>query len=338
MDFRTQVHIPDKNYRIDHSTRMMLFGSCFSENIGSKLKNNKFNVEVNPFGILYNPLSVSNSIRRLLRKTGFTETDILYNNEMYHSFMHHGSFSDTDKDNCLKNINERYNKAVEWIYETELFLITFGTAYVYRLKQMGKTGKGEVVSNCHKYPADKFDRTILTVDEIVEEWVDLTKQLKAVNKNVKFLFTVSPIRHWKDGAHENQISKSILHIAIDQLIRICGEDLLYFPAYEIMIDELRDYRFYEDDMMHPSAFAVDYIWHNFSKTFFSDATMKINKEWSQIKKSIDHKPLFPKTCSYRNFLEQTYRNLNEFSNRNPQISCEKEIQKLTSLLNSKELD
>lgn len=338
MDFRTHVHIPEANYRIDHSTKMMLFGSCFSENIGSKLKNNKFNVDVNPFGILYNPLSVSNSIRRLLIRKDFTETDILYNNEMYHSFMHHGSFSDTDKNNCLKNINDRYNKAVEMIEEVDLFLITFGTAYVYKLKQTGNIGISEIVSNCHKYPADKFDRTRLTVDEIVEEWADLIKQLKAVNKNVKFLFTVSPIRHWKDGAHENQISKSILHLAIDQLVRIFVEDLLYFPAYEIVIDELRDYRFYEDDMMHPSAFAVDYIWQNFSKTFFSNATLKINKEWAQIRKSIDHKPLFPNTNSYRKFLEQIFLNLREFSSRNPHISCENEIQKITSLLNSKELD
>lgn len=338
MDFRTQVQIPETNFRIDHSTKMMLFGSCFSENIGSKLKHNKFHVDVNPFGILFNPLSVSSSIRRLLQKTGFTESDILYNNEMYHSFMHHGSFSDTDKDICLKNISDRYNKAVNLIVETDLFLITFGTAYVYRLKQTGETGKGEIVSNCHKYPSDKFDRTRLTVDEIVDEWVDLVKKLRAINKDVKFVFTVSPIRHWKDGVHENQISKSILHLAIDQLIRYFGEELFYFPAYEIMIDELRDYRFYEDDMMHPTTFAVDYIWQNFSKTFFSDATMKINKDWSQLRKSIDHKPLFPGTNSYRKFLEQTVHNLGEFALKNPHISCEYEIQQITSLLNSKDPD
>jgi hypothetical protein len=338
MDFRTHVQIPEVSFKIDHSAKMMMFGSCFSENIGSKLQQSKFNVDVNPFGILYNPMSVSSSLRRLLHKTEFTESDLVYNNEMYHSFMHHGSFSDTDKDICLKKISERYNKAADFIENADMFLITFGSAYVYRLKPAVYKDKYEIVGNCHKFPSEMFERTRLSVEEIVEEWRSLIMLLKDVNPDVKFVFTVSPIRHWKDGAHENQISKSILHLAIDRLISFFGDDLQYFPAYEIMIDELRDYRFYEDDMNHPTSFAVDYIWKLFSKAFFSDATLSINKEWSQIRKSINHKPLFPATNSYRNFLKQTVRSLNNFALKYPFISCENEIDQISFILKSQDRD
>ncbi len=338
MDFRTQVQISESFFKIDHFTKMMLFGSCFSENIGRKLKDNKFHVDINPFGILYNPLSISSSIRKLLQKTIFTESDLIYNNELYHSFMHHGSFSDTDKNHCLNNISKRYNESADSIIKTDMFLITFGSAYVYRLKEAGENIKSDIVNNCHKLPADSFDRRRLSVEEIVEEWSVIISLLRDINLDVKFIFTVSPIRHWKDGAHENQISKSILHLAIDRLIGLFGNDLIYFPAYEIMIDELRDYRFYDEDMMHPSSFAVDYIWYNFSKTFFSDVTKAINLEWTQIKKSIDHKPLFPGTNSYNNFLKLTISNLEKFALKYSHINCEHEIQKISTLLNSQDLD
>ncbi|MFA6644001.1 MAG: GSCFA domain-containing protein [Bacteroidales bacterium] len=336
MDFRTRIHIPEVDFKIDHTSKMMLFGSCFSENIGIRLQQSKFNVDVNPFGILYNPMSVSSSIRRLLDKTEFTESDLVFGNEMYHSFMHHGNFSDTDKDICLKNISDRFNKASDFIEKTDLLLITFGTAYVYRLNQSVEEARNDVVSNCHKFPADNFVRARLTVEEITEDWINLITVLKSVNPNLKFIFTVSPIRHWKDGAHENQISKSILHIAIDKLISNFIDDMYYFPAYEIMIDELRDYRFYEEDMNHPSSFAVDYIWKQFSKTYFTDITMTINKEWGQIMKAVNHKPLFPATSSYRNFLKKTVSNMNDFALKYPFLSCEQEINHVLSLLKSQD--
>lgn len=338
MDFRTYVQIPEVNFKIDHSDKIMLFGSCFSEYIGRKLQYSKFKVDINPFGILYNPMSVSSSFGRLLQKKEFTDSDLVYNNEMYHSFMHHGSFSDADKNTCLKNISERYNKATDFIDNADVFLITFGTAYIYRLKTTVDNNNNEIVSNCHKFPADIFERTRLSVEEIVEEWRRLIILIKAVNPHAKFVFTVSPIRHWKDGAHENQISKSILHLAIDQLISLFGDDLQYFPAFEIMIDELRDYRFYEEDMNHPTSFAVDYIWELFSKAFFSDVTISINREWSQIRKSINHKPLFPTSNSYRGFLKKTLSRLNDFASKYPYISCESEIYQVSSTLKSQALD
>jgi hypothetical protein len=294
---------------------MMLFGSCFSENIGDKLLDYRFRANVNPFGILYNPLSISQAIKLLLSgKQPIFENDLVFHNEMYHSLMHHGDFSKTDKNHCLENIFERFSKSSDFIAKTDIFLITFGTAYVYRWKETG-----EVVGNCHKIPPDKFVRFRLTIDEIVSEWSEIISLIKNKNDKAKFLFTVSPIRHWKDGAHENQVSKSILHLAIDGL-QSRFEDVHYFPAYEILLDELRDYRFFAEDMMHPSSIAISYIWERFSETYFSDKTIGINQEWSHIYRAIHHKPMNPETEAHKKFLEQTKLKMEEFYKRYPLIS------------------
>jgi GSCFA family. len=326
MDFRTRILIPKSDISIDHSTKAMLFGSCFSENIGQKLLRYKFQVEVNPFGILYNPLSVSTSIIRLLSAKSFSEAELVFNNGMYHSFMHHGVFSAVDKHACLQNISERFERAAAFIRKTDLYLLTFGTAYAYKLKESGR-----IVGNCHKFPADKFHRFRLSVEEIVEEWGGVIGVLATINPQAKLLFTVSPIRHWKDGAHENQISKSILHLAVDALQNRFPDIVYYFPAYEVMIDELRDYRFYDEDMMHPSSSAVEYIWSRFSETFFTDETHHVNEEWVPIRKALDHRPLHPETDAYRTFLEQTAQKMDAFAHKHPDISCEEERLLLSSL-------
>jgi hypothetical protein len=324
MDFRTCIDIPESDISINHSTRVMLFGSCFSENIGLKLMRHKFQIDVNPFGILYNPFSVSRSIRRLLSAESFSEADLVFNNELYHSLMHHGHFSATDKQTCLHNISLRFDKAVPFIQQTNLFLITFGSAYAYQWKE-----NGEIAGNCHKLPADRFCRFRLSVEEITEEWEKVITMITAINPDAKLLFTVSPVRHWKDGAHENQISKSILHLAIDALQKRFGKCVSYFPAYEVMMDELRDYRFYDEDMLHPSSLAVDYIWNLFSETYFSDETRKVNDEWAQIRRALDHRPLHPKTEAFRHFTEGTAQKLEDFAGRHPEISCEEERLLLT---------
>ncbi|MFA7492907.1 MAG: GSCFA domain-containing protein [Proteiniphilum sp.] len=317
MDFRTIIDISVSDIEINHSSRMMLFGSCFSENIGRKLLQFRFQVDVNPFGILYNPFSISAAMQRLLSATPFEESDLVFNNGLYHSLMHHGYFSSFDKTACLEGISERFESAVSQLEQTDLFLITFGSAYLYQWKE-----NGEIAANCHKLPARLFRRFRLSVEEITEEWKKLISMLMAIRPDVKILFTVSPVRHWKEGAHENQISKSILHMAIDNLERLFPGNVRYFPAYEIMIDELRDYRFYDEDMMHPSSFAIDYIWHLFGNTFFSVDTTKINKEWEQIRKAIEHRPLYPGTEAYNTFVKDTRRKLEAFRRRYPWISCD----------------
>ncbi|MDO5665221.1 MAG: GSCFA domain-containing protein [Bacteroidia bacterium] len=324
MDFRTQVIIPKSNFSIDHSTKMMLLGSCFSENIGVKLLRNKFQVKVNPFGIVYNPLSVASVVKRVLSNNNFDETDLVFHNDVYQSFLHHGVFSHPDKSICLKNISESFVNAAEFIRKTDIFLITFGTAYVYKLKSTE-----EIVGNCHKFPSDTFTRERLSVEEIVDEWEEIIKTVLSINPDTKFIFTISPIRHWKDGAHENQISKSILHLAIDNLQKKFALSLSYFPAFEILLDELRDYRFFADDMMHPSSVAIDYIWERFCETYFSEKTIIINSEWERISQSLNHRPLNEQTENYHRFLEQTLQKLTVFQNNHPQINCTQEIEELT---------
>ena len=312
MEFRTRIHIPKAVFSISHADRLMLFGSCFSENIGDKLLNYRFQADVNPFGILYNPLSISRAIKLLLvGKQPVSENDFIFHNEMYHSLMHHGDFSEIDKFECLENIFDRFYPAADFIRETDIFLITFGTAHIYKWK-----ATGEVVGNCHKIPAEKFLRFRLSVDEIVAEWTEIISTIK--NKNAKFIFSVSPIRHWKDGAHENQISKSILHLAIDGL-QSRFDDVHYFPAYEILLDELRDYRFFSEDMMHPSSVAINYIWERFSETYFEDKTKRINEEWLHIYRAINHKPMNPKTEAHQKFLEQTELKMKVFFEKYPEV-------------------
>lgn len=319
MDFRTIVVIPASDIRIEHATRIMLFGSCFSENIGNRLCQSKFCVDSNPFGILYNPFSISFAIRRLLSAMPFCENDLVFHNGLYHSMMHHGQFSAPDKDVCLRNIAQRFENAVVNIKQSDLLLITFGSAYIYRWKE-----SGEVVGNCHKFPSRLFHRLRLTVEEIVIEWEKLIATLLDHRSGAKILFTISPVRHWKEGAHENQLSKSVLHLAIDQLQKLFPGNVRYFPAYEVMVDELRDYRFYDEDMMHPSAVAIDYIWQLFGNTFFSSDTKKINDEWEQIRKALDHHPLHPGTAAHDLFVKDTLQKLDLFSKKYPGISCDEE--------------
>lgn len=320
MNFRTKIDISvDNRFEIDHRTNIMMMGSCFSQNIGNKLIESKFAVNESPFGIIYNPLSISSSIRRLISGKLFTADELVYHNDVYQSFMHHGSFSSHNKDECLENINSSYANASSMISSIDTFIITFGTSYVYKLKETDK-----IVTNCHKFPAREFNRIRLNVEEIYKDWSILISQLLEINPKLKIIFTVSPIRHWRDGAHENTISKSILHLAIDTLQTLYPESVLYFPAYEILIDELRDYRFYDEDMMHPSDLSVEYIWKRFGDSFFSNITKDKNKRINKIIKSINHKPLNINTESYITFLNQTLANIINFQESYPEIDCSRE--------------
>ena len=320
MEFRTRVDILVSDVPINHSTGIMLFGSCFSSYIGSKLQQCKFTVDVNPFGILFNPFSISDAIQKLLQGKGVTEADLVLRQGVYHSFMHHGEFSSPDKKACLDAISTRFTRASRALQVTDFLLVTFGTAYVYRWKKTG-----EVVANCHKFPESDFIRTRLSVNDIVEEWCALIEELIVRRPTMKWVFTVSPIRHWKDGAHENQVSKSILHLAIDELQKRFEGVVRYFPAYEIVLDELRDYRFYNEDMLHPSPVTVEYVWQRFAETFFTQRTRAINREWESIRKLFDHRPLHPGSASHQTFVEQTMLKLREFKRKYPFISCEEEI-------------
>lgn len=298
---------------------MLLFGSCFAENIGRRLIENKFSVNVNPFGVLYNPASIGQAIGILRENKTFTEADIFQHQGVYRTYLHHSEFSSADKDNFLQTINESREKASDDLKKAEVLLITLGTAYVFDLKETG-----QVVANCHKQPSNIFNHRKLSVDEIVFSWTKLIEESLSINPELKILFTVSPIRHWKDGAHNNQLSKAILLLAIDELISKFS-NLYYFPSYEIVLDELRDYRFYAEDMIHPNEVAIRYIWDIFTDTYFDEETKNICKQWQNISRAISHRPFNEGTEEHKQFLKQTLLKVNSLRNKYPYFDCEKEL-------------
>lgn len=327
MEFCTRITIPKATFSFSYQEQMIGLGSCFAENIGNKLADNKFMVDINPFGTLYNPASVALAIRRLLNPQRFTSENLFLHEGVYHSFMHHSRFSSPSETDCLDLINTRLEKSSENIRKTAHLVITWGTAWVYQVKNTG-----EVVSNCHKLPEHTFNRTMLSVQDIIGDWNPLLLSLWEQNPKLKILFTVSPIRHWKDGAHGNQLSKATLLLAIDQLQQKYPEQIDYFPAYEIMMDELRDYRFYADDMLHPSSLAIEHIWDRFSQNRLSKESYETLKEWHDIRKAINHKPFQPDSKAYKQFILQTLLKMERINKKMPSFDLSKEMEIVRSKL------
>lgn len=313
MEFRTKVEIEAVRDRVDYDSRICMLGSCFAENIGQRLKYYRFRTELNPCGIVYNPMSVANVLKLVLAKYRFTERDLLYNTDKWVSLYHHGCFSAPTKELCLEHINERLGRAADGFEKTDLLLMTFGTAWVYRYKE-----RGMIVANCHRFPAGDFERFCLTPEEIVGVYRPLIRQLREVNPKLRIVFTVSPIRHWKDGAHGNQLSKAVLLLAIDKLVQEFP-DVYYFPAYEIVMDELRDYRFYGEDMLHISSLAVEYIWEKFKGTWISPAIEPLMKRVDKLNKSLAHRPFSPENDAYRKFQQQLRQEIETLQQMNQNI-------------------
>jgi hypothetical protein len=323
MEFKTSVSIPEASFAFSHQDRIMLMGSCFAEVVGNRLGEDKFSLDVNPFGTLYNPLSIALSLRRLMQPEPFNASDLFEYEGLYHSFAHHSRFSSPSEAEALAKMNERLALSAENLRKATRLILTFGTAYVYRLK-----GKGRLVSNCHKLPERLFEREMLAVDTLVDEWRRLLLSLWEQNPSLRVLFTVSPIRHWKDGAHANQLGKATLLMAVHELQSLFAERTAYFPAYEIMMDELRDYRFYADDMLHPSSLAVDYIWERFCQSFVSAESQSLLSEWGRIRKAIRHKPIRPGSEAYRQFLLQTLLKAERLSEKFPSFDISNELELL----------
>ena len=275
MEWMTHIDIPASEWKIEPEARVLLVGSCFADEVGEKMVRGGMEAMVNPFGTLYNPASIAASLLRSISERDYTEdsTELVQGNDgLWHSWMHHSRFSSKSKTELLDAINETMHKVGSFLREADVLVITLGTAIIYRQKETGM-----LVANCHKMPDALFVRERMTAYDIADQWQMLLRLLESVNPRLKVIFTVSPIRHKRDGMHVNQISKGILLQALDEMA------VEYFPAYEIMLDELRDYRFYADDMIHPSEVAVEYIWQRFQDTYFDnktkDAVAKATKEW-----------------------------------------------------------
>lgn len=319
MNFRTAIQISDQGFNIDHTKRILMAGSCFTDNIGKFLKRYKFKTLVNPFGVLYNPASVYYNLKELIKDNNDFKPDLHRSSELWFDYRFHGSFSDIDKDRAYHKINETYEIARSNIFSTDILFITWGTSRVYRLK-----GNGKIVANCHKQPANIFEREKLKSDHICEQYSELVERMKDINPSIKIVLTVSPVRHLKDGFVENQRSKAELFIASEKLTNQF-DNVYYFPSYEIMIDDLRDYRFYDDDMLHPSEKAKEYLWEKFSDTYFSGKTRKLNKELLDIHKAYMHRIQRPESNSSKKFAETMYSKALKIMKENPDIDIEEEI-------------
>lgn len=328
MEFRTEITPAPSRHTISHQDKILLIGSCFTEHIGSWLEELFFDVCLNPSGIVYNPESVAHTIEQLLEKKIYEAKDLFQTHGIYHSFDHHSRFSSASAEEMLALINESQYAAAGYLRHSKYLLVTFGTSWVYELKETGS-----VVSNCHKLPEKLFDRRRLSVEEIVGRWGSLIGKMREYNPELRILFTVSPIRHIKDTLHGNQLSKAVLLLAID---RLCAEydDCDYFPSYELLLDDLRDYRFYKEDMIHPSESAIRYIRDKFADTYFSPATQKLLKECIKIQKALIHRPLHPESDAYRRFLTQNIQSIEYLIEKNHFFTLERTLALFKDRLNT----
>ena len=301
MQFRTIIPIAHFTRRIDHTQSILSLGSCFADNMATRLADAKFRVTASPTGILFNPESIAQAIDRFASLAYPNMADLQYGNEKWFSLDFHSSFSHSDVTLALDTMRRGIDKGAEALKSADTYIITFGTAIVYRLKESGR-----VVANCHKLPQSHFLREILSVEDIVQRYTSL---LEGILKDKRVIFTVSPIRHLSEGLEENSLSKATLRVAIGEIIKHFP-NTQYFPSYEIVNDELRDYRFYADDMTHPSSLAIDYIWERFSEVAFAPATLTLIEKIKQITTAASHRPYNPESEAHRTFCR---RRLEEIS-------------------------
>ena len=319
MDFRTEIKVQKADFGISYADRLFFVGSCFSTNMAERLSALKFRLTVNPTGVLYNPASVCQLLQHLLDGRKLTADDVFQQDGVWNSFLLHSCFASLSQQELIDKANAALMSAKEALAGATCLFLTFGTAWVYRLKSTGG-----VVANCHKVPATQFERCRLTPEEVVAECLPVFQELVEQRPDVRIVLTVSPIRHWKDGAHGNQLSKAVLLLAIDQLCQLLPDNVSYFQSYELLMDDLRDYRFYADDMLHPSKQAVDYIYRHFADTYFSAETCKDVACVEALVAAASHRPFNPDSFSYKLFCERNRTKLAELQHRFPQLDFSRE--------------
>jgi len=303
--FRTSLKIQDFPDKMKYRHPVLCLGSCFAEHMAQKLTERKFDVLLNPFGIQYNPFSVAQSIQYLLGHGSYEKKDLFFNDGLWHSYDHHGSFSHPSADVVLEKINEAVEKGRKYLQKGKWCIITLGTAYVFIEKEQQR-----IVANCHKMPGRRFDRKKMKVEEVVRQLQSAIEGIWQQNPSMNFLFTVSPVRHIRDGLVENQRSKAVLLLAVEQLTQTFDK-VHYFPSYELLLDDLRDYRFYAPDMIHPTPQAIDYIWEHFSQSLINEVERPLMKEVEKIVRASRHRPLHPEREAHRQFVKLQLKKMEE---------------------------
>lgn len=314
MNLQTQVNIPKfEGKLIDYTSKIFLLGSCFSQNIGDKLAYFKFDAVQNPFGILFHPLAIENLIEKAIQDYKFEEKDLGYLNEIWFTFDAHSALNTIDKLDIIDNLNLQLKITRKRIFEASHIFITLGTAWVYRYKETQK-----IVANCHKVPQKEFVKELLSVAEIHRSLQNCISQIQKVNPNCEIVVTVSPVRHIKNGIAENNRSKSHLLAAVHPIVD-SNKNTSYFPSYEIQMDELRDYRFYAEDLIHPNATAIEYIWERFKNTLIDPKEFHILKEIDGIQKGLQHKPFYQDSKAHQEFLKSLSIRKQKLQKSHPQI-------------------
>jgi hypothetical protein len=326
MNLRTTFKIDTSPHRITFGDRVMFIGSCFASSIGTQMERGKMMIMINPAGTVYNPVSVSNTLDSITAGKEFIKDDLYFYDGMWLSFCHYTDFSSEDPEKTLEKINSKLKEASFFLKNSSFLFITLGTARIYRWKKSGL-----VVSNCHKIPSVQFNSELLSVKEIVDLWTKQLDKLSYLYPKLKIIFTISPVRHLKDGAHGNQISKSVLFLAVEELLNHPSRPQ-YFPAYELVMDDLRDYRFYDDDMIHPSIPAINYIWEAFSGSYLDDTAIKIWNEALKITKACNHRFNTASISKKKDFAQKMLIRISEIEKDVPAIDFSEEKSYFMSLL------
>ncbi|MDX6183119.1 GSCFA domain-containing protein [Flavobacterium sp. Fl-77] len=299
MQFRTQIPISKANNPIDYNSKIVSIGSCFAENMADKFDYFKFQNATNPFGIIFNSVSIENIIRRVIEQDFFSEKDIFFHNDLWHCYEVHSELSDPNKDHFLENLNQIIKAITSELSSATHLIITYGTSWIYR-----NIESNNIVANCHKVPQKQFSKELLSVNDIQKSIQNTVGLIRTLNPNITFIFTISPVRHIKDGFVENQRSKSHLFAALHQTFDFQLSTFNYFPSYEIMMDELRDYRFYAEDMLHPNQLAINYIWQRFSESFIDETAFTTMNQILEIQKGLTHRSFNPNSEQHQAFLSK----------------------------------
>jgi hypothetical protein len=314
MNFSTQIPITPYKHSIDYHSVVLSIGSCFADHIGNKLAYYKFISYTNPFGIIFNSVSIATLIERAVLKRYFNAEDVFYHNECWSCYEVHSELNHTNPDVFLENLNTQLDYLHQYLSNSTHIILTYGTSWVYRFKS-----SGAIVANCHKVKQSEFEKELLSITQIessIQRTLDL---IQTVNPNAKVLFTVSPVRHIKDGFVENQRSKAHLIAGIHQILEQNNTLCHYFPSYELLMDELRDYRFYAADLLHPNTIAVDYIWERFVENTISNDVFGTMNAVENIQKGLSHIPFNPNSTSHLKFVENLQQKIIALQKQYPHI-------------------
>jgi len=318
MELRTTFQVEPSDDKITYNDQVMFIGSCFASSIGSQMEMGRIPVMINPAGTVFNPVSVCNTLDTITNEKQFLLEDLHFYDGTWLSFYHYTDFSSDDPSTVLEKINRKSKEAFDFLKQTRFLFVTLGTSRVYKLKKSDL-----IVSNCHKIPSEQFESKMLTVDEIVTLWIRQLDKLHLLFPHLHVVFTISPVRHWKDGAHGNQVSKSVLFVAVEELLKHAVSPG-YFPAYELVMDDLRDYRFYKDDMLHPSTSAVNYIWEAFAGCYLDSNTISTWKEVVKITKAFNHRINTNSESKRVYFAERVLKQISDIKIRVPNIDLSRE--------------